>query len=69
MIRGILIAFTLAFSLIGCSEQSNETVFDTIRNSPAAKLELPDGSSAYVDGEIDSLSTFADFNLRKTTQF
>lgn len=63
----LLIAFTLAFSLIGCSKQSNETVFDTIRNSPAAKLELSNGSSTYVDGEIASLSSFADLDLMKTT--
>lgn len=62
----LLITLTLAVSLIGCSKQSNETVFDTIRNSAAAKLELPNGSSAYVDGEIASFYSFADLGLIET---
>lgn len=62
-----LITLTLAFSLIGCSEHSNETVFDAIKHSPAAKLELPNGSSAYVDNEIASLRSFADLDLVETT--
>ena len=63
----LLFTFTLAFSLIGCSKQSSETVFDTIRNSPMAKLELPNGTSAYVDGEIASLRSLADLGLMETT--
>ena len=57
----LLIALTLAFSFIGCSKYSNETVnetvFDAIKRSPAARIELPDSSSADADGEIDSAHT------------
>lgn len=63
----LLIALTLAFSLIGCSNQSNETVFDAIWHSPAAKLELPDGSSVFVDSEINALRSIADLDLIETT--
>lgn len=62
----LLITLTLAFSLIGCSKQSDETVFDKIRNSATAKLELPNDSSVYVDGEIASLRSFADLDLIET---
>ena len=62
-----LITLTLAFSLIGCSKESNKTVFDTIRNSAVAKLELPNESFAYVDSEIASLRSFADLDLMETT--
>lgn len=61
----LLIALILAFSLIGCSTQSDETVFDTIRNSQAAKLELPDGTFIYVDSEIASLCTFAGLDIEE----
>lgn len=63
----LLITLTLAFSLIGCSKQSNETVFDTIRDSAAAKLELPNGSSVYVDGEMALIRSFTDLDLMETT--
>ena len=62
-----LITLTLAFSLIGCSKESNKTVFDTIRNSAVAKLELPNESFAYVDSEIASLRSFVDLDLIETT--
>lgn len=41
----LLIALTLVVSPIGCSKRSDETVFDMVKRSPVAKLELPDGSS------------------------
>ena len=63
----LLIALILAFSLIGCSKHSNETVFDVIKFSPVAKIELPDGSSAYVDSEIDSIRSFADLELMEAS--
>ena len=64
----LLITVTLAFSLIGCSKQSSETVFDAIKNCAVAKLELPNGSSTYVDGEIASLRSFTGLDLvEKTT--
>ena len=62
----LLIVLTLAFSLMGCSKHSNDTVFDVIKFSPAAKIELPDGSAAYIDGEIASIRSFADLELMVT---
>ncbi len=65
----MLLVFALAFSMTGCSK-NNETVsdrdkasFDMIKASPVARLELPDVSSVYVDSEIASLRSFADFDL------
>lgn len=66
----LLIVFALAFSITGCSKTNGKTVFDRtktlfdmIKASPAARMELPDGSSVYVDSEIDSLRSFADLDL------
>lgn len=58
-----LITLTLAFSLIGCSKESNETALDTIRDSSVAKMELPDSSFVYVDSEIASLRSCVDLDL------
>ena len=55
--------FVLAFSITGCSKNNDKTVLDIIMASPAATMELPDGSSVYVDGEIASLRSFAGLNL------
>lgn len=62
----LLIVLTLVISLIECSKRSDRTVFDMIKRSPVAKLELPDGSSVYVDGEIASLRSFTDLDLVET---
>lgn len=59
----MLIAFALAFSLPGCSKNNDKTVLDRIKASPAAILELPDGTSVFVDSEIDSIRSFADLDL------
>lgn len=59
----MLIVFALAFSITGCSKDSDKTVLDAIKVSPAATMELPDGSSVYVDGEIDSIRSFADLEI------
>lgn len=59
----ILIAFVLMFSITGCSKNNDKTVLDRIKASPAATLELPDGSSVSVDSEIDSVRSFADLDL------
>lgn len=60
-----LLAVWLAFALAlgGCSKGGGVTVWEAIRHSPAAKLELPDGSCAYVDSEIDLVRSFADLEL------
>ena len=63
----LLISLALTFSLIGCSKHSNETIFETIRRSPVAKIELPDDSYAYVDGEIAILRSFADLELMEVS--
>lgn len=62
----ILLAGMLLLSLAACSGTKEKTVFDLIQESPAAKLELPDGKSAYVDGEIALLRSFADLRLRES---
>lgn len=59
----LLIVFALAFSITGCSESNDKTVLDMIKSSPAAIMELPDGSSVYVDSEIDSIRSFVDLDL------
>lgn len=59
----ILIAFSLAFSITGCSQNNDKTVLDKIKVSPAATMELPGGASVYVDSEIDSIRSFADLEL------
>ena len=40
-----------------------KSVFDKIEESPVAKMELPDGSAFFVDGEISLLRTFAGLRL------
>ncbi|MBQ6356100.1 MAG: hypothetical protein IJI52_03270 [Solobacterium sp.] len=35
-----------------------------IRESPAARMELPDGSSTIIDSEIASLRSFADLDIK-----
>ena len=68
----LLIVFTLAFSLIGCSKHSNEavneTVFDAIKHISETKIELPDSSSADADGEIDSAHSLADLELQENSE-
>ena len=59
----LLITFALAFSITGCSKNNDKTVLDIIKASPAATIELPDGSSVYVDSEIASIRSFADLEL------
>lgn len=62
----LLLVCTLAFSLMGCSRDEWESVFYKILVSPAARLVLLDGSTTIVSSEIDSLSSFANMNLRIT---
>lgn len=47
------------------SSGHSKPVFDVIRESAAAKLELPDGSGVFVDSEIASLRSFAEFKLQE----
>ncbi len=63
LIAGFL-AVLVAISLSACSAGKEKTVFDRIRESPAARMELPDGSSTIVDSEILSLRSFADLNIQ-----
>ena len=62
----MLIVFALAFSIMGCSKNKDKTVWDMIKVSPAARMELPDGSCIYVDSEIASFRSFADFDLMES---
>ncbi len=62
----MLIVFVLLFSITGCSKSSDKTLLDIIKVSPAAMLELPDGSSIYVDSEIDFIRSFAYLDLMES---
>ena len=64
----ILIAVIACFVLTVCLMTDpfsikEKSVFEKIKESPAAKMELPDGSAFYVDGEIALLRSFADLTL------
>ena len=59
----MLLVLVLVCSVAGCHRDNRETVLDAIRRSPVAKMELPDGSSTYVDGEIAVIRSFADLEL------
>ncbi len=63
IILGFL-AVLIVFSLAACSSGKEKTAFDCIQESPAAKMELPDGKSTYVDSEIASLRSLADLRIQ-----
>ncbi len=65
IIIGIL-TIMIAFSLAACSSSKEKTVFDYIRESPTAKMELPDGKITYVDSEIASLRALADLRIQSS---
>ena len=64
VILGFL-AVVILISLAACSSNKEKTVFDRIKESPAAKMILPEGSSIYVDSEIASLRSFADLKIQE----
>ena len=57
----------LITALAACTSNEKKSVFDMIRESPAAKLLLPDGSETIVDSEISSLHSFADLDIQEST--
>ena len=57
----------LITALAACTSNEKKSVFDMIRESPAAKLLLPDGSETIVDSEISSLRSFADLDIQEST--
>lgn len=61
----LLLSALLLLSLAACApaKEKESTVFDLIRESPAARLELPDGRAVLVDGEIASLRGLADMRF------
>jgi len=59
-----ILTLSMILSLAACSSTKDKSVFDLIKESPAARLELPDGSNCMVDSEIDSLKTIADLRLQ-----
>ena len=63
IIAGFL-AVMIVVLLAACSSGKEMTVFDKIKESPAAKMELSGGASTYVDSEIASLRSFADMKLQ-----
>ncbi|MBQ3272628.1 MAG: hypothetical protein IJH44_05195 [Solobacterium sp.] len=63
ILAGFLVVL-MVVSLAACSSGKEKTVFDMIRESPAARMELPDGSSTIIDSEIASLRSFADLDIK-----
>ena len=57
----------LITALAACTSNEKKSVFDMIRESPVAKLLLPDGSKTIVDSGISSLHSFADLNIQQST--
>ena len=57
----------LITALAACTSNEKKSVFDMIRESPVAKLLLPDGSETIVDSEISSLHSFADLDIQEST--
>ena len=64
-IAALALAVSAALIMAACGASGTGTVFDRIRESPAARLELPDGSAVIADGEIAALRSFADLQLRE----
>ena len=60
------LAAVMVIALSACSSVKEKTVFEKIKESPAARLELPDGSGTIVDSEIQSLRSFADLNIQSS---
>ena len=58
-------AALLLLALAACAREKEKenTVFDLIRESPAARLELPDGRTVLADGEIAMLRDLADMRF------
>ena len=65
-IIAVFLAFAIVVSLAACSSNKEKTVFDYIKESPAAKMELPDGTNTYVESEIVSLRSFADIEIQQS---
>ncbi len=63
ILAGFLVVI-MVVSLAACSSGKEKTVFDMIRESPAARMELPDGSSTIIDSEIASLRSFDDLDIK-----
>ena len=64
----MLVCAALAVCLLtdpAANELEENLLRGTIRESAAAKLELPDGASVFVDSEIALLRGFADLRLRE----
>lgn len=57
----------LITALAACTSNEKKSVFDMIRESPVAKLVLPEGSETIVDSEISSLHSFADLDIQEST--
>ncbi len=67
-IIAVFLAVAVVVSLAACSSNKGKEqrmydhMFDHIRESPVARMELPDGTNTYVDSA--SLYSFADLNLQ-----
>lgn len=51
--------------LAACAGTETKTYRDIIENSPAARLELPDGTSLIVDSEIAVLRSLAEMTIEE----
>lgn len=59
----IITSMFILISLFACSNKKEVKPFDNIKNSVAAKMELPDGRNAIVDGEISTLTSLGDMSF------
>ena len=68
IVTAILVCIILAVCLMTDPFSIKEkSVFDKIKESPVAKMELPDGSAFLVDSEVLLLRTFAGLRLVEST--
>lgn len=66
MFFALFLVVLMTLSLAACSSKE-KSVFDLIKESPIAKIELPNGTHTYVDSEIASLRTLADMELMESS--
>lgn len=60
----LLLSFLLILALGACNAPADTDPLAAIRQSPAARLEAPDGTQILVDSEIALLRSFADFRIQ-----
>ncbi|MFR7591352.1 MAG: hypothetical protein ACLUVC_07920 [Longibaculum sp.] len=58
-VMALMACLLISLSLFGCMKDKETLLFDNIKDSAVAKMELNDGTVVYVDSEIDSLKSIA----------